>query len=97
MSFLYWPTGDLNPLWLCVLNGDCRFKEVLSETLQHATGLIDRHFFGGVEAASYRHFDAFAVEAVDHQRQLRTRGAVADHVVGFAAVDGQCVAISARQ
>jgi len=85
------------PPELIVLNGDRRFfEEVLSEALQHATGLVDRHFFGGVEAAGHRHFDAFAVLAVDHQRQLGTRGALADHVVGFAAVDAQSLAVGAR-
>ena len=29
----------------------CRFQEVLREALQHAAGLVDRHLFGGVEAA----------------------------------------------
>ena len=79
------------------LNGNRRlFEEVLSEALQHAASLVDRHFFGGVEAAGHRHVDAFAVLAMDHQRQVGARRALTDHVVGFAAVDAQSLAVSAR-
>jgi hypothetical protein len=40
------------------------FQEVLGKALQHAARLVDRHFFGGVQAAGHRHFDTLAIAPV---------------------------------
>ena len=44
-TFSYFPAGEI---------GECPriFQEVLREALQHAAGLVDRDFLGGVEAAA---------------------------------------------
>ena len=84
-------------MFLCVLAGTGGgFQEVLGEALQHAAGFIDRDFFGGIETAGHRYFDAFAVLAMDDQGEVRARAALAGHKVATPADLGAVAAMALR-
>src|SRR5690606_29762049 len=72
------------------------FQEVLSEPLQNAAGLIDQDFLGRIEATLDRHFDALAVAPMNDEGERCARRGCALDVVGFGAVERQCLPVGTR-
>src|SRR6185437_9163555 len=70
--------------------------KVLSKPLQHPARLINRNLFRRIETTDNWHLHRLAIAPMHHQRQIRARLRLADHVVRFGAVQPQRLAIDPR-